>query len=79
MEAAGYDAMRLMAVAARTSPTSREAFRSALSGAALGSSATRVTRFEADRELGRDLCVFSVDKENFVRVYPPTPETPIVP
>lgn len=78
MEAAGYDVMRLMAVAARTNPASREAYRAALTGAALGTSASRVTRFEEDRELGRDLCVLSVDKEGFVRVYPPMPvPTPV--
>ncbi|MCB9741143.1 MAG: penicillin-binding protein activator [Alphaproteobacteria bacterium] len=78
IDAVGYDTGRLLSVASRANPQDREAFRAALASASAAHPVSRAVSFTEDRELGRQLYVFSVDSEGIYRAYPPSqrPDAP---
>jgi len=76
LDAIAYDTGRLVSVAARSQPESREAFRATLSGAALSAPVSSGGRFDADREIVRDLYVLTIQRDAGIRLVEPIESDP---
>jgi ABC-type branched-subunit amino acid transport system substrate-binding protein len=70
LEAIVYDLGKIVAVATRTSPPSREAFRASLAGVGLSQPVAGGGSFGPTREVHRELIVFTIDTEGIVEVQP---------
>ncbi len=74
LDAIAYDTGRLVSVASRSQPDSREAFRNTLSGAALSAPVSAGGRFDANREIVRDLYVLTIKRDAGIRLVHPIEE-----
>ena len=70
LEAVVYDLGRIVGVATRTSPPSREAFRTALAGVGLSQPVAGGGSFGPTREVAREMIVFTIDTEGIVEAIP---------
>jgi ABC-type branched-subunit amino acid transport system substrate-binding protein len=70
LEAIVYDLGKIVGVATRTSPPSREAFRTALAGVGLSQPVAGGGSFGPTREVHREMIVFTIDTEGIVEVHP---------
>jgi len=70
LEAVIYDVGRMVGVATRTSPPSREAFRVAIDGVSIARPVAGGGTFGETREVHRELIVFTIDSEGIIEVQP---------
>ena len=70
LEAVVYDLGKIVGVATRTSPPSREAFRTALAGVGLSQPVAGGGSFGPTREVAREMIVFTIDTEGIVEAIP---------
>jgi len=70
LEAVVYDLGKIVGVATRTAPPSREAFRTALAGVGLSQPVAGGGSFGPTREVARELIVFTIDTEGIVEALP---------
>jgi ABC-type branched-subunit amino acid transport system substrate-binding protein len=70
LEAVVYDLGKIVGVATRTSPPSREAFRTALVGVGLSQPVAGGGSFGPTREVAREMIVFTIDTEGIVEALP---------
>ena len=73
IDAVAYDTARLVSVAARSMPEDRYALRSSLSGANVAAPVSGGGRFDADREVARELYILTITRDVGITLVPGSP------